>query len=216
MTSKVSHELLYAAVKNILQNSPDQDSDRLQNVELQIGLRDYDPEKYKSFHGSVTLHHLAVPRFKVCIFGDQQHCYQAKAIGLDCLDMDAIRKLNKDQKLIKKLAKSYDAFLASESIIKQIPKLVGHGFTNAGKFLVPLTHKESMSYKIKVLSTKKLLMKKMVCLSVNVGHVGMQAEELTQNLTISINFLVSLLKDNWRNVSSLHIKSSLGVPLRLY
>jgi len=123
---------------------------------------------------------------------------------------------NKDPKLIRKLAKSYDVFLASESIIKLIPKLLGPGLTNAGKFLTPLTHKESMRSKIKILSTKKLLMKKMACLSVNVGHVGMHPEELTRNISISINFLVSLLKGNWQNVRSLHIKSSLGVPHRLY
>ncbi|XP_037725296.1 60S ribosomal protein L10a-2 [Drosophila subpulchrella] len=215
MTSRVFRETLFVAVENILQDSQDKDRDCLETVELQIGLRDYDPEKCKRFHGSVLLHHLAVPQLKVCVIGDLQHCYEAKAIGVDCLDVEALKKLNKDQKLIRKLAKSYDAFLASESIIKLIPKLLGPGLTNAGKFLTPLSHKESMRSKIKILSTKKLLMKKMACLSVNVGHVGMHPEELTRNISISINFLVSLLKGNWQNVRSLHIKSSFGVPHRL-
>jgi len=216
MTSRVSRETLFAAVENILQDSQDKKRDCLETVELQIGLRDYDPEKCKRFYGSVLLHHLAVPQLKVCVIADLQHCYEAKAIGVDCLDVEALKKLNKDPKLIRKLAKSYDVFLASESIIKLIPKLLGPGLTNAGKFLTPLTHKESMRSKIKILSTKKLLMKKMACLSVNVGHVGMNPEELTRNISISINFLVSLLKGNWQNVRSLHIKSSLGVPHRLY
>ncbi|XP_044317669.1 60S ribosomal protein L10a-2-like [Drosophila rhopaloa] len=216
MTSKISRETLYVAVKNILQVSQGKESERQESVELQIGLRDYDPEKCKRFYGSVLLHHLAVPQLKVCVLGDQQHCCQAKAIGVHCLDVEALKKLNKDPKLVKKLAKSYDAFLASESVIKQIPKLLGPGLTNAGKFPTPLTHRESMSTKIKILSTKKLLMKKMASLSVNVGHVGMHTEELTQNISLSINFLVSLLKENWQNVRSLHVKSSLGVPHRLY
>ena len=36
------------------------------------------------------------------------------------MDVDALKKLNKDKKLVKKLAKKYDAFLASDTIIKQV------------------------------------------------------------------------------------------------
>jgi large subunit ribosomal protein L10Ae len=37
--------------------------------------------------------------------------------------------LNKNKKLVKKLAKKYDAFLASEALIKQIPRLLGPGLS---------------------------------------------------------------------------------------
>jgi large subunit ribosomal protein L10Ae len=40
---------------------------------------------------------------------------------------DDLKKLNKDKKKVKKLAKGYDAFLASDSLIKQIPRLLGPG-----------------------------------------------------------------------------------------
>lgn len=39
------------------------------------------------------------------------------------------RRLNKNKKLVKKLAKKYDAFLASETLIKQIPRLLGPGLS---------------------------------------------------------------------------------------
>lgn len=48
--------------------------------------------------------------------------------------LDDLKKLNKDKKLIKKLAKSYDAFLASDALIKQIPRILGPGLNKAGKF----------------------------------------------------------------------------------
>lgn len=62
---------------------------------------------------------------KVCILGDQQHMDEANANGLDCMDADALKKFNKDKKVIKKFAKSFDAFLASDSLIKQIPRILG-------------------------------------------------------------------------------------------
>lgn len=154
---------------------------------------------------------------KVCVLGDQQHCDEAKVNGVECMDAEALKKLNKNKKLVKKLAKSYDAFLASESLIKQIPRLLGPGLNKAGKFPGLLSHTESMMAKIEeVKSTIKFQMKKVLCLSVAVGHVDMKPDELVQNVHLSINFLVSLLKKNWQNVRSLHIKSSMGPAQRLY
>ena len=40
---------------------------------------------------------------------------------------DDLKKLNKDKKKVKRLAKSYDAFLCSDTLIKQIPRLLGPG-----------------------------------------------------------------------------------------
>ena len=70
-----------------------------------------------------------VPRnsYKVCLLGDQQHCDEATSLGMDCMSADDLKKLNKDKKKVKKLAKKYDAFLASDTLIKQIPRLLGPG-----------------------------------------------------------------------------------------
>ncbi|KAH8264510.1 hypothetical protein KR038_009253 [Drosophila bunnanda] len=216
MSSKVSRDTLYKAVVHIIQDSQENDRNCLEVVELQIALNNYDLNKDKSFRGSVLLNHIAVPQLKVCIFGDQQHCDEAKTLGIQCLDVEDLKKINKYPKLVKKMARNFHAFLASESLIKQIPILLGPGLTKAGKFLTPLSHNESMRAKISILATKKAQVKNIECLSVNVGHIGMMVEELTQNLSISINFLVSLLKENWQNVRSLHVKSSMGLPQRIY
>lgn len=60
---------------------------------------------------------------------------QAEKIGLEYMDVESLKKLNKNKKLVKKLAKKYHAFLASESVIKQIPRLLGPGLNKAGKFI---------------------------------------------------------------------------------
>lgn len=101
------------------------------------------------------------PKMQVCILGDQQHCDEAKALEVPFMDAEALKKLNKNKKLVKKLAKKYDAFLASESLIKQIPRLLGPGLNKAGKFPGLLAHSESMSQKIdEMKATIKFQMKK--------------------------------------------------------
>uniref|UniRef100_A0A5F9C943 Ribosomal protein n=1 Tax=Oryctolagus cuniculus TaxID=9986 RepID=A0A5F9C943_RABIT len=114
-------------------------------------------------------------------------------------------------------AKKYDAFLASESLIKQIPRILGPGLNKAGKFPSLLTHNENMVAKVdEVKSTIKFQMKKVLCLAVAVGHVKMTDDELVYNIHLAVNFLVSLLKKNWQNVRALYIKSTMGKPQRLY
>ena len=74
---------------------------------------------------------------------------------------DDLKKLNKDKKLIKKLAKEYDAFLASDSLIKQIPRILGPGLNKAGKFPSVVTHQDNLSTKVdEVKATVKFQMKK--------------------------------------------------------
>merc|ERR1711928_43036 len=121
----------------------------------QIGLKNYDPQKDKRFSGTVKLKHVPRQKFKVCLLGDQQHCDEAKAKGIDFMSADDLKKLNKDKK-------------------------------------------------------------KVLCLSVAVGHVGMAEDDLVQNVHLAMNFLVSLLKKHWQNVRSLHIKSTMGPVQRLY
>jgi len=166
---------------------------------------------------SCGLKHVPRQKYKVCLLGDQQHCDQAKALGMDCMSADDLKKLNKDKKKVKKLAKKYDAFLASDTLIKQIPRLLGPGLNKAGKFPSLVTHSDNLEQKVDDLkSTIKFQMKKVLCLSVAVGNVGMSEDELVQNVHLAMNFLVSLLKKHWQNVRSLHIKSTMGPVQRLY
>ncbi|RLN03940.1 hypothetical protein C2845_PM13G25720 [Panicum miliaceum] len=44
-----------------------------ETVELQIDLKNYDPQKDKRFSGSVKLPHIPRPKMKVCMLGDAQH-----------------------------------------------------------------------------------------------------------------------------------------------
>ena len=67
-----------------------------------------------------------------------------------------------------------------------------------------------------VKSTIKFQLKKVLCMGVAVGNVGMTEDELIGNIMLAINYLVSLLKKGWQNVGSLTIKATMSPPKRLY
>ncbi|KAJ2987923.1 hypothetical protein HDV02_005880, partial [Globomyces sp. JEL0801] len=215
--SKVQASAVRVAVVEMKAASEAKKRNFTETVELQIGLKNYDPQRDKRFSGTVRLPNVPRPNMKLCILADAAHIDKAKAIGLEFMSVDDLKKLNKNKKLIKKLAKKYDAFLASEALIKQIPRLLGPGLSKAGKFPTPVSHADSLEDKIEeIKSTIKFQLKKVLCLGVAVGHVNMTDDQLVSNTMLSVNFLVSLLKKNWQNVKSLFVKTSMGKPVRLY
>jgi len=215
--SKISGDTLKTAIADILAANKAAHKKFTETIELQIGLKNYDPQKDKRFSGQVKLPNVTKKNFNVCVLGDAQHIDEAKKIGVEYMDIEALKKLNKNKKLVKKLSKKYDAFLSSETIIRQIPRLLGPGLNKAGKFPTLLTHNESMATKVQELkSTIKFQLKKVLCMGTPVGNVELTPEQLLTNITISINFLVSLLKKNWQNVRVLYIKSTHGKPQRIY
>jgi hypothetical protein len=109
--------------------------------------------------------------------------------------VDDLKKLNKNKKLVKKLAKKYDAFLASGTLIKQIPRLLGPGLNRAGKFPALVGPNDSLTDKVEEARAQvKFALKKVLCMSTAVANVTMSKEEISRNIMLSVNFLVSLLK----------------------
>jgi len=215
--SKISVPSVRQSIREVLEGSQTKKRNFIETIELQIGLKNYDPQRDKRFSGTVKLPNVPRPRMAICILADAADIDRAKLIELEYSSVEDLKKLNKNKKLVKKLAKKYDAFLASEVLIKQIPRLLGPGLSKAGKFPTPVSHAEDLTAKLnEVKSTIKFQLKKVLCLAVAVGHIEMTEDQITANVMLSINFLVSLLKKNWQNVGSLHIKSSMGQPKRLF
>jgi large subunit ribosomal protein L10Ae len=75
-------------------------------------------------------------------------------------------------------------------------------YVNAGKFPTLVTHQESLESKVnEIKATVKFQLKKVLCMGVAVGNCDMEDKQIFQNVQMSVNFLVSLLKKNWQNVS---------------
>merc|ERR1712166_22035 len=198
--AKISTDHMRQCINEVLQGATDKKREFMETIELQIGLKNYDPQKDKRFAGTIKLPHIPRPKLRICILGDAFHCEKAAGLGLDFKNADGLKAFNKNKKLIKKFAKKYQIFLASESLIKQIPRLLGPGLNKAGE----------------VKAMVKFQLKKVLCLNVAVGHCAMTEQQLVDNMKLAINFLVSLLKKNWQNIKVLYIKSTMGKPQRLF
>merc|ERR1712216_1113865 len=131
---KVSNDHMKQCIAKVFEGSSEKKREFQETVELQIGLKNYDPQKDKRFAGNIKLPHIPRPKMRVCVLGDAYHCEKAAALGLEFKNAEGLKNFNKNKKLIKKFAKKYHQFVASESLIKQIPRLLGPGLNKAGKF----------------------------------------------------------------------------------
>ena len=80
-----------------------------ETIEAQISLKNYDPVRDKRFSGTFKLPTVPRPNLKCCVLGNAAHCEQADRIGVDHMSVEDLKKLNKNKKLVKKLAQSYSA-----------------------------------------------------------------------------------------------------------
>ena len=229
MANKLNSQLLDRAIDDIIafangeeihhrgEDKQGKKRNFVETVDIQITLKNYDPQRDKRFSGTFRLPTVPRPNLKCCMLGNAAHCEQADRIGVAHMSVEDLKKLNKNKKLVKKLAKKYDFFLASDNMIKQIPRLLGPGLTKAGKFPSLLASGDDMQAKInEVKSTIKFQMKKVMCLSVAVGNTAMEKQEIIVNVQLAANFLASLLKKQWQNIGQIYVKSTMGPAMQIF
>merc|ERR1712232_1364331 len=189
----------------------------VETVDLQIMLRDYNPDKEKRFNSSVVLPHQAKSTIKVCVIGNVKHIDMCKQAGIPYIDMDGIKKFNKQAKPIKKWARTFDVLLVSDTMNKQVAAQIGKILSSVHKLPLIITEKETVVEKIKELHyTCKWRMKKVPWLAQGVGIDTLTDEQLRQNINKSLNFLVSLLPKGWNNIKSVSPKFTMGRPSRIF
>lgn len=210
---------IYARSIKKFQGKPVNTAGFIETIDLQIALKNYDPQKDKRIYGTIRLPFTPRPKFKVCIFGDAAHISEAEAAGIPTRSVEQLTLLKKDKKKVKKLAKQYGAFLASSTLIRKIPRLLGPGLNKAGKFPTAMAAGEDVADRVEGCRASvkfQLKSKKSLCMGVAVGNIGLKKDELLQNVNLAINFLVSLLPKNWQQIKRIFIKSSQGPPQRVY
>eukprot|EP00825_Cyclidium_porcatum_P043561 TRINITY_DN620_c0_g1_i2.p1 TRINITY_DN620_c0_g1~~TRINITY_DN620_c0_g1_i2.p1 ORF type:complete len:216 (+),score=42.49 TRINITY_DN620_c0_g1_i2:327-974(+) len=213
--SKINQEFLKRTIHDMISTKKPRKFE--ESIELQINLRDYDPEKEKRFSGAIKLPHVPHPHLKLCVIGTAFHCEQAKNAGIAYIDVEGLKKFNKERVPIKKWAKPFDILIASESLMRQIPKLLGNILNKINKFPIVVGDNEEVGAKIReVKGTVRFQLKKVLCLATAIGTDKLNEDQIRQNLNTSVNFLISLLKKGWQNIASLYIKTSMSKSYRIF
>ncbi|KAL0238792.1 hypothetical protein PCE1_004484 [Barthelona sp. PCE] len=214
--SRIGISMITDAVENVFANIEESKRNFKQTIEIQIGLKGYG-KKDKRFNSVVEVPHATRKVTKFCVLGDASHIQQAEQLGYELRSVDDLKGLNKEKKLVKKLAKSYHFFLASPTVARTLNRLVGNTFNKLGKFPTPVLKGESLEKKAESgCCTIRFKLQKAFAFNYAIGHEEMPIEEIVRNIATSLGFLISLLKKGMQNLGSVHVKGTMCSPVRLY
>jgi len=161
-------------------------------------LRDFDPEKDKRFNSSTVLSYPTKSKLAICLIGTMSHIEQTKELNIESVNVDDLKKFNNEAKMIKKWARKYDILMVSESLSRNVTKLIGRHVTSIGKLPVPIGESEKVKDKVdELLKTIRFRVKKYPWLAQSIGIDTLKEDEIRQNLNKSLNFLTSLLPKGW-------------------
>eukprot|EP00768_Dysnectes_brevis_P006969 gnl/Dysnectes_brevis/56_a71_13994.p1 GENE.gnl/Dysnectes_brevis/56_a71_13994~~gnl/Dysnectes_brevis/56_a71_13994.p1 ORF type:complete len:217 (-),score=60.01 gnl/Dysnectes_brevis/56_a71_13994:105-755(-) len=215
--SRINAELLGEKIAAMMTASVEKGRKFTETVELQIGLKGYDPRKDRRFNVPLVLPNNPRPNLKICIIGDAFHCDMASELGLEHTDLDALKSFNKDKTLVKRFAGKYDAFLASKTVIRRIHRVLGPGLNRAGKAPISIDRDCDLLAKVQECqATIRVQFKKTIGLNFPVGHMKMTPEQIQANITLTLNFLASQLKKNWQSIRVVYIKTTMGPSFRVF
>jgi large subunit ribosomal protein L10Ae len=86
LTTSVEQILAFAAGETISVKGADVKGKKrkfTESIELQITLKNYDPQRDKRFSGTFRLPIIPKANSTVCVLGNQKHCEKADQIGID-------------------------------------------------------------------------------------------------------------------------------------
>nr|XP_006136343.1 ribosomal L1 domain-containing protein 1 [Pelodiscus sinensis] len=119
----------------------------------------------------------------------------------------------------RRLLNRFDLFLADDRIRRLLPSHIGKHFYQSKK--APL------SVNLKAKNLAKELNKHIqgtilpvtnrgCCYTARIGHTGMKANELLENIAVAVEVISNKLPKNWKNIKVLHLKTLKSVALPIF
>jgi len=190
-----------------------------QSYDLVINLRNLDI-KQTQLDFFVTLHFPKGRKIKVVAFVDQLLRDQAKE-HCDLVIEEKEFDNYKDKKLAKKLAESYDYFIAQANLMPKVAAAFGKVLGTKGKMPNPklgcvVPSNANLEPLIQKLNfTVRLTAKKATNLQCIVGKENQPNEEIIDNIITVYQAAVKQLPNELQNVKDVTLKLTMGQPVRV-
>lgn len=189
-----------------------------QSIDLVVNLKDIDPKKPE--HRMLELIELPNPvskNVKVCVIGSGQFALEAKKLGADrVVEREELEALAKNKKMARKLAQSYDFFVAEAPLMPLIGKALGPLLGPRGKMPTPVPSNAPLN---EVLDRHKRLVRVRVrdqpTIQCRVGVENMDSGKIAENILAILRRIEEKFGSLTRHISSILVKTTMGKPVKV-
>ncbi|ACJ15665.1 LSU ribosomal protein L1P [Thermococcus onnurineus NA1] len=189
-----------------------------QTVEVAVNLRDIDLRKPENrFKLEVVLPHGRGKEPKIAVIADGAVAEAAKKLGLDVISGEQLEELAKSPRQARKLAKSYDFFIAAAPLMPKIGRYLGRylGPRNKMPQVVPptMTNLEPIVARLK--KTVRIQLKNNPVVHAPIGTEDMDDEKLAENAEAVLNAIINKLERGENQVKSVYVKTTMGPAVKV-
>ena len=209
-------EAVLEAVKQVKSEAPKRKF--TQSLEVIINLRDIDMKKPEGrIQETIELPHATGKKNRICVIAGGELALKAKRGGAELVISNTdLESLATDKKRQKKLASSYDAFLAEATMMPLVGKTMGAILGPRGKMPRPLPPTADAKAQIERLrKTVNVRMRTQPILQCAIGTEDMEDREIAENLMAVVSRVQGRLKRGLKNIGSLYVKTTMSSPVRI-
>uniref|UniRef100_A0A8B9P1B8 Ribosomal L1 domain-containing protein 1 n=1 Tax=Apteryx owenii TaxID=8824 RepID=A0A8B9P1B8_APTOW len=130
-----------------------------------------------------------------------------------------LRKEYKPFEAKRRLLNRFDLFLSDDRIRRLLPSHLGKHFYRSKKAPLSVNLKASNLAKElhkHIQGTVLPVTNKGCCYTARIGHTGMKADEILENVIAAAEVIAKKLPKNWKNVKILHLKTVKSVALPIF
>jgi large subunit ribosomal protein L1 len=165
---------------------------------------------------TVNLSHPIGREVKVCVIADGDLVVKARQSGADMvMTKQEIDQYSGNKKAVKKLAESYDYFVARTDLMAQVGKTLGSVLGPRGKMPDPIPPQANVEPMIKKYKTSvRIKIRDQPAIRCRIGSEAMDSKDIADNIMAVLNAIDRRIKLE-QYLSSLVVKTTMGKPAKL-
>lgn len=188
-----------------------------ESVEVILNLKDVDPKKTDlNVNEIVYLPHPMTKRASICFIGSGDMALRAKNAKVDSVvDPSQLENYAGSKKEAKKLARSYDFFLADTSLMPRVGKILGQSLGPKGKIPTPVPTNAPVEAMIQRMRTAiRVRARGSLGVAAKVGDRSLSEADLAENILAVVQAVQKKLPNGDRNIKAIMVKTTMGKPAK--
>ena len=188
-----------------------------QSVEVLITLKEVDPKKTDlNINEIVYLPHPMSKQARVAYIGSGDLAVRAKNANANLvMDPSQLENYGGSKRDAKKLARSYDFFLADTALMPRIGKILGQALGPKGKIPSPVPPNSPIEAMINRTRTAiRVRSRGSLGVMAKVGDAKLSDADLAENIVAVVNAVTKKLPNGFRNIRTIMVKTTMGKPAK--